>query len=147
MKKKKRDPRITSKIMSCIPSKGTRPEITLGKELWKNGLRYRKHYKIAGRPDFVLVSKKIAIFVDGDFWHGNNWRLRGLKSLSAELSSYKKFWRDKIKNNIQRDNKANKELRKNGWHTLRFWESDLKKKPAKIVKKILKAYGTRNPSL
>jgi len=133
--------------MSCIPSKGTRPEIALGKELWENGLRYRKHYKIAGCPDFAIVSKKIAIFVDGDFWHGNNWKLRGLKSLDRELAGYKKFWKNKIKNNIRRDKKVNDELRKNGWKVLRYWESDLKKKPQKIIHDISRVYHARKPSL
>lgn len=133
--------------MSCIPSKGTRPEIYLGKILSREGIRYRKHYKIAGRPDFAIVAKKIAIFVDGDFWHGHNWKLRGFKSLKAELASYKKFWANKIENNIRRDIKANKELRKNGWKVLRFWESDLKRRSDKIVKKILRIYHVRKPVL
>lgn len=133
--------------MSYIPSKGTRPEIALGKELWKNGLRYRKHYKIVGRPDFAIVSNKIAIFVDGDFWHGNNWKLRGLGSLKHELSTYKKFWRDKIKKNIRRDDKANQELKRNGWRVMRFWESDLKKNLDKIITRILKVYDKRKPAL
>ena len=70
--RKGRDPKVTSRIMSSIHSKNTRPEILFGKILWKNNLRYRKHYAIAGKPDFVIVSSKLAIFVDGDFWHGNN---------------------------------------------------------------------------
>lgn len=124
--------------MSSIPSKGTRPEITLGKLLWSNGIRYRKHYKIAGKPDFVVVSKRVAVFVDGDFWHGNNWRLRGIESLEKELSSYKKFWRDKIKGNMARDKDVTKQLRKEGWKVIRCWESDIKNHPTKVVEKILR---------
>ena len=133
--------------MSCIPSKGTRPEIRLGKILRENGIRYKKHYKTAGRPDFVIMTKKIAIFVDGDFWHGHNWKLRGFKSLRAELASYKKFWANKIRNNIKRDKKVNGLLRKDGWRVLRFWESDLKRKSDKIIKKILFVYKARKPAL
>jgi len=133
--------------MSCIPSKGTRPEICLGKILRKNGIRYKKHYKTAGRPDFAIMTKKIAIFVDGDFWHGHNWKLRGFKSLRAELASYKKFWANKIRDNIKRDKKVNGLLRKDGWRVLRFWESDLKRKPDKIIKKILFVYKARKPAL
>ena len=92
-----RNKEITSKIMSNIPSKNTKPEMALGKAMHINGLRYRKHYKIYGKPDFVFVNRKIAIFVDGDFWHGNNWRLRGMKSSSEELDSYSPYWKDKIK--------------------------------------------------
>jgi len=132
--------------MASIPSKGTRPEIYLGKILSGEGIRYRKHYKVAGRPDFAIVAKKIAIFVDGDFWHGHNWKLRGFKSLRAELASYKKFWADKIRNNIRRDIRANKDLRKAGWKVLRFWESDLKRRPDKIITKILSVYHARKPA-
>jgi len=133
--------------MSSIPSKDTRPEIFLGKILRKNNIRYKKHYKIAGRPDLAIISKKIAIFVDGDFWHGHNWKLRGFKNLKAELASYKKFWANKIKTNIKRDNKANKILKIAGWRVLRFWESDLKRNPDRILKKILRVYRTRKPAL
>jgi len=131
--------------MSCIPSKNTRPELLLGKILRRNGVRYKKHYKIIGCPDFAIVFKKIAIFLDGDFWHGHNWKLRGFKSSKAELASYKKFWANKIVSNVKRDTKANKALVKDGWKVLRFWESDLKRNPDKIIKKILHVYETRKP--
>ena len=133
--------------MSCIPSKDTRPEIVLGKILWRSGIRYRKHYKIVGRPDFVIVSKRIAIFVDGDFWHGHNWKLRGFRNLTEELATYKKFWVSKITNNIKRDIKVNNILKKDNWKVIRLWESDLKKNPDKIMRKILKAYELRKPAL
>jgi DNA mismatch endonuclease (patch repair protein) len=134
---KTRDPRVTSRIMACIPSKNTRPEISLGRLLWKAGVRYRKHYKIPGKPDFAIVSKKVAIFVDGDFWHGNNWRLRGIASQKKELSGYKRFWREKISRNIERDKDINAKLKKEKWKVIRCWESDLKKSPLKAVSKIL----------
>lgn len=139
-----RDRKITSKIMSSIPSKNTKPELLLGSELWARGLRYRKHYKITGKPDFVFVRKKIAVFCDGDFWHGNNWRVRGFKSRSDELKSYKKFWREKIKRNVERDKIVNKELRKKGWTVMRFWESSIKKDTSKVAEKILKKYEEKN---
>jgi DNA mismatch endonuclease (patch repair protein) len=133
--------------MACIPSKDTRPEILLDKILRENGIRHKKHYKVAGRPDFAIIDKKIAIFVDGDFWHGHNWKLRGFKSLKVELASYKKFWANKIRNNIKRDKKANRLLRKDGWKVLRFWESNLKRRPDKIIRKILLIYKARKPAL
>ena len=147
MSAKERNPIVTSRIMSCIHSKNTRPEILLGKLLWRQGIRYRKHYEIAGRPDFVVVSRRVAIFVDGDFWHGHNWKLRGFKNLKAELASYKKFWANKIRNNIKRDKNANKLLRKDGWRVLRFWESELKRRPDKIIKKILLVHQACKPAL
>jgi DNA mismatch endonuclease (patch repair protein) len=133
--------------MSCIHSKNTRPEVALGKLIWRKGIRYRKHYKIPGRPDFVVVSRKIAIFVDGDFWHGHNWKLRGFKDLNAELASYKKFWRNKIRNNIARDQRVNMNLRKYKWKVVRVWESDVKRDPDKVAKKIVKIYKSHRPAL
>lgn len=147
MSVKKRNPKVTSRIMSCIPSKNTRPEIVLGKILWDKGIRYRKHYNIPGRPDFVIVSNRMAIFVDGDFWHGHNWKLRGFRNLAEELATYKKFWVNKITSNIKRDARVNDALKKDKWKVLRFWESDLKKSPDKIIRKILTTYEASKPAL
>ena len=91
-----RSPETTYRIMSAVKSKDTEPERILGKHMWKLGLRYRKHYKILGKPDFVFIGNKIAVFCDGDFWHGNNWKLRGIKNFQEELRGYSSFWREKI---------------------------------------------------
>lgn len=134
---KKRNPKITSKIMSSIKSKDTKPELRLRKALWKNGFRYRVNYKkLPGKPDIVFTKKKVAIFVDGDFWHGNNWRLRGLSSLDEELSTYSDFWKTKITTNIARDQRVNEELKSQGWIVLRYWESDIKSNLDDILKDI-----------
>ncbi len=126
--------------MSAIKSKDTKPERLLGSALWKLGLRYRKHYQIIGKPDFVFPKVKLAVFCDGDFWHGNNWRLRGLKSLEEELASYSQFWSDKIRRNVERDKTINLHLQENGWTVLRFWESDIRKSPDDCAKKVSVAY-------
>ena len=132
-----RDTKITSKIMSSIKSKNTKPEITLRKLLWNKGYRYRINYKkVYGKPDIVFVRKKIAIFVDGDFWHGNNWKIRGLSSLEEELKSYKPFWKEKILRNIQRDLTVTNHLKNEGWVVLRYWESDIKKSIETILEEI-----------
>lgn len=132
-----RDKETTYRIMSAVKSKNTSPEKRLGRSLWKLGLRYRKNYKkLKGKPDFVFVSAKVAVFCDGDFWHGNNWRIRGLRSLKEELSKYSNFWRNKILNNIARDKEVNLVLKKNGWRVLRFWESEIKKTPYKYAQKV-----------
>ncbi|WP_448807869.1 very short patch repair endonuclease [Aminobacterium mobile] len=122
----KRDPHITSRIMSAIKSKDTKPEQLLGKALWRRGLRYRKHYKkLEGCPDFAFISAHVAVFCDGDFWHGNNWRLRNKKSLEDELSSYSPFWQEKIRRNIERDIEINKKLASLDWIVVRFWASQI----------------------
>ena len=113
--------------MSKIRSKNTKPEIILAKALRKNHIKFRRHPTIPGTPDFIIHGKKLVIFCDGDFWHGNNWRLRKLKSRAAEFSPTKKdYWTNKIKVNIIRDKKANKRLKKLNYKVLRFWESDIK---------------------
>jgi len=139
-----RDKIVTSKIMSSIKSKDTKPEKLLGSAMWRNGLRYRKHYNIKGKPDFVFLKRKIAVFCDGDFWHGNNWKIRGYGSLEKELKRYSKFWKQKITSNIERDKKVNQELRRSGWKVLRYWESDIRKNPDKIAIKIVKIISNLN---
>lgn len=133
----KRDPIITSKIMSKIRSKNTKPEIMIRRLLWEKGYRYRVHYRIKGKPDIVFIRKRVAIFIDGDFWHGNNWRLRGFESSEDELNTYSEFWRNKILRNIERDESISKELRDDGWVVLRYWESEIKKNPKIIVEEII----------
>ena len=122
-----RTPEITHKIMSAVKSKDTKPELALRQALWARGLRYRVNVKsLPGKPDIVFTRAKIAVFCDGDFWHGHNWAIRGLPSLEAELERYSQFWRDKILGNIKRDNESSAKLEEDGWRVLRFWESDIK---------------------
>ena len=113
--------------MSAVKSKDTRPELALRKELWRRGLRYRKNYKkLPGKPDIVFPRARLAVFCDGDFWHGHNWAIRGYGSLENELQRYSRAWADKITRNIQRDERTNEELEDVGWKVLRIWESDIK---------------------
>lgn len=127
MDRKKRDPAVTHKIMSAVKSKDTRPELRLRKALWHEGLRYRVNYKkLPGKPDIVFTKWKVAVFCDGDFWHGHNWAIRGLNNLQEELSSYSQYWRDKIIRNIERDNENDRALKALGWKVIRIWESEIK---------------------
>jgi len=127
-KKIRYSPETIHKKMAAVKSKNTGPERILGKAMWKIGLRYRKHYKITGTPDFVFVSAKIAVFCDGDFWHGNGWRIRGFKNRKVEQATYSHFWAEKVRQNIERDKRINRKLRKEGWLVLRFWESKIRQK-------------------
>lgn len=116
--------------MSRIRSKNTSLEVNFRKLLWKNGLRgYRIHYSLPGKPDIVFVSKRIAIFLDGDFWHGYNWKKLG-------KIPPKKYWQGKIQKNIDRAKKYNRQLKKEGWIVLRFWEHEILNKPDYCIKKI-----------
>ena len=116
--------------MSKIRHKNTSLEINFRKLLWKNGLNgSRIHYNLPGKPDIVFVSKKIVIFLDGGFWHGYNWKKLG-------KIPPKKYWQGKIQKNIDRAKKYNKQLKKDGWKVLRFWEHDIKKNPERCIKKV-----------
>lgn len=115
-------PEQRKRNMQANKSQGTKIEIILGKALWSFGYRYRKNDKtVYGKPDFVFKSKKIAIFCDGEFWHGKDWDIH-----KNDHKSNQKFWIDKIENNILRDKVVNKTLEDEGWTVLRFWESDIK---------------------
>ena len=130
-----RDPEITHKIMSSIRSKDTKPEMLIRRALWKKGMRYRVAVKeLPGKPDIVFTKAKIAIFCDGDYWHGHNWALRGLSSLDEELTHYSEYWRNKIRKNVERDLENTKKLESSGWRVLRFWESEIKKDPEGCIK-------------
>ena len=81
----------------------------------------------------------VAVFCDGDYWHGHNWAVRGLSSLEEELSGYSEYWKEKILRNIERDEENNKALRALGWTVVRIWESDIKKDLDGCVKEVQEA--------
>ena len=126
--RKPRTRETTSKIMRAVKSKDSKAERALAKAMWAKGLRYRKHVKgIAGTPDFAFIGPKIAVFCDGDFWHGRGWEKRGFKSWEEQFTRIKtsKFWRDKILANMERDKRVNRQLEEQGWIVFRFLESDI----------------------
>ncbi len=136
-----RAPETTHKIMSAIKSRDTRPELALRKELWRRGLRYRKNYKrLPGKPDIVFLGVRLAVFCDGDFWHGHNWAIRGYGSLEEELRRYSKAWAGKIARNIQRDARVDQELEAMGWRVLRIWESEIKEDVKRCGDRVEYAY-------
>ncbi|MBF0504827.1 MAG: very short patch repair endonuclease [Candidatus Omnitrophica bacterium] len=132
---KKRSARVTSHIMSCIPSSKTKMEEGMSKELWKCGIRgYRRNVKtIIGRPDFVWPRRKVIVFCDSSFWHGYEFR-----KLTTKIKSNTDYWIPKIKRNIQRDKICTKQLNKEGWIVLRFWDFQIKENIGKCVRKIKK---------
>ena len=139
-----RDSATVSNNMRKIHSKDTSIELLLRKALWHKGYRYRKNYKaLPGSPDIVLTKYKIAIFCDGDFWHGHNWAVRGMASLEEELNSYSEFWRSKILSNIERDSKNTLALTESGWIVIRLWESDIRKDLTSCITTIIETYKQR----
>lgn len=112
-----------SELMGKIKSQNTKPELKLKKALWNLGFRYRKNLKkLPGSPDIVYTKHKLAIFVDGEFWHGYNWVEKKTK-----IKTNQDFWIPKIERNIQRDLQNNQLLTDAGWYVIRFWEHELKK--------------------
>ncbi len=133
-----RDPEVTSRIMAAVRSRDTRPEVALRSMLWRRGLRFRVRSKLTGKPDIVFSSARLAIFVDGDFWHGNAWRTRGLPSFEAQFKKLNNavFWRTKIETNMARDQHVNAELSASGWQVYRVLESRLKDEPDLVADEI-----------
>jgi DNA mismatch endonuclease (patch repair protein) len=117
----------TSRIMAAVRNRDTGPELALRKELHRRGLRYRLRAPLPGRPDLTFPGSRVAVFVDGDYWHGNMWRLRGAVSFEAYFDTHANpdFWRAKITRNIKRDRAVERELTMGDWRVLRVWESDL----------------------
>ena len=109
--------------MRRIKNKDSVIELTLRRELWKRGLRYRKNVKtIFGKPDIAFIGKKVAVFCDSEFWHGYAWEIS-----KEDFQSNQDFWIAKIERNIQRDKEVTEHLRKEGWIVLRFWGKEIKR--------------------
>jgi len=112
-----------SYIMSRVRSKDTSIEVSLRKALWGAGIRYRKNYReIPGTPDIAITKYQIAIFCDGEFWHGKDWEAK-----KGKLKSNREYWIDKIERNINRDRETDRDLYGMGWVVLRFWGLDILK--------------------
>jgi len=120
--------------MAAIRSKNAKAEILLRKTLTQKGVRYRLHGNLAGRPDLIFMRAKIAVFCDGDFWHGRNWKKRKQKGFNVRSS----YWVKKIESNIARDRQVNADLRKARWTALRYWESEIRNDVEKICDSIMR---------
>lgn len=110
-----------SKIMGKIRGKNTKMELVFRKALWKKGIRYRINDKtLPGKPDVAIKKYKLAIFIDGEFWHGYNWFAR-----RECIKTNKNFWIPKIERNIQRDHEVNNQLKEMGYTVFRFWTNEI----------------------
>jgi DNA mismatch endonuclease, patch repair protein len=126
---------VRSRIMAAVHSRGnTTTELPLAKLLWAAGLRgYRKHWPVTGKPDFAWPARKVAVFVDGCFWHG--CRCKYLPRTNTE------FWRSKIETNKRRDRQVTKALRSEGWTVIRIKECAVRKQAT--LTRIAKAVDAR----
>lgn len=123
--------------MSRIRSSNTRPEITLRKALWHKGLRYRIRSKVLGKPDIAFVSSKVAVFVDGCFWH-----CCPMHSVRPQTNT--RFWVNKLHRNSERDAEVNAKLAKLGWRVLRFWEHEVEDDAEAVASRIASVIKRRS---
>lgn len=133
-------PETRSAVMSRIKGKGTGPERLLEDALLTRGGDFERHARdLPGRPDFVFRSSRVAVFVDGDFWHGHRfaeWRMK-----LAEK------WELKIAGNITRDRRNRRALRAAGWSVLTIWEHRVRRDPAGAARRVLAAVARRTASI
>lgn len=121
-------PEKRSWVMSKIRGRNTKIDMRMKNLLSEIGCRHVMYPKMFGNPDFIIPAEKIAIFCDGDFWHGYKYE--------EKKKPAKKFWRDKIEGNMRRDRRITRKLRYDGWSVLRFWEHDIENKPDKCKRRI-----------
>ena len=130
-------PETRSAVMSRIRGKGTKPELAVEARLAAKGIAFETHARdLPGRPDIVIREARVAVFVDGDFWHGRDfeeWRLK----LSEK-------WEAKIAANIARDRRNRKALRAEGWRVIRIWERQVKADVARCARRIIRAMRSRS---
>ena len=118
--------------MSRIKGKDTRLEVRVRSELHRRGLRFRKHVKcLPGKPDIVFAGAKVAVFTDGDFWHGYRF-----PSWEHKVSD---FWKEKIYKNRERDAKTHRLLREMGWKVVRLWQHEIEKDFGVSINRIVSA--------
>lgn len=123
----------TRKRMSKVKLKNGKAEQILAKRLWHLGYRYRKNDKrLPGSPDIVIPKHRIAIFVDGEFWHGKDWDVR-----KSRLQRNKEYWIEKIEENIARDKRVDEQLRNMDWTPIHFWSKEVLRNPDLCVSDII----------
>jgi DNA mismatch endonuclease (patch repair protein) len=127
---------VRSKIMASVRTFGGTTERKMEKLLRKRGVRgFRKQWPVAGKPDFAWPKSKVALFVDGCFWHG-------CPRCDRPSRSNKKFWRSKIVSNRRRDARVARKLRNDGWSVLRVWECRIgeERTLARIMRAVCKSH-------
>lgn len=139
-----RDPAVTSRMMGRVRAKDSKAELALRRALHRAGLRYRLHARdVLGRPDIVIRSRRLAVFVDGDLWHGNpaEAHRRGRDSLADLFPTRTEWWMAKIARNMQRDREVTRTLNAAGWTVVRLWESEVLADPHEAARRVLQEAG------
>lgn len=144
----KRDEATTSRMMAAVRSTDTKAELALRHALHRLGIRYRVQARdVFGRPDIVIRKYRIAVFVDGDMWHGNEHVRRGLPNMEAMFPSNTQFWCDKIRRNMQRDREVSAQLDSEGWTVFRFWATDVQADPDSAARVVQETVARRRAEI
>lgn len=122
----------------------TRCEVKVRRFLWRAGARFRKNVaSLPGKPDIVFSGPRLAVFCDGDFWHGKDWDNRRSRLATGSNAPY---WLAKIERNRQRDRLNQQKLETEGWTVLRFWESEIHSDPRHVAERILETLARLDKS-
>lgn len=132
------DSKTRSRIMSSIRSKNTKVEMEFVEGLLSEGIDgFECHKKMLGNPDIVFEGERLAIFIDGDFWHGYNWISKGKLPPQG-------YWQEKITKNMERDRLVTSQLESEGWKVMRFWEHEVKADLSKCIITVTEAIRNRH---
>jgi DNA mismatch endonuclease (patch repair protein) len=132
-------PELRSRLMSRVRTRDTKPEILLRRALWAAGMRgWRLHPKtVRGRPDLAWLGRRVAVFVDGAFWHGHPDHYWGQSG---------KFWDEKIARNRARDSQINAELAESGWGVVRLWDFEVEREISPCIERVRSAWEAGDTS-
>lgn len=137
-------PRASEAARSASAKTDTRCELVLRRELWRRRLRYRLHARaLPGCPDIVFPTARVAVFCDGDFWHGRNLDDRLARLAQGHNGRY---WTAKVRRNVERDMEHTAALTTDGWVVLRLWESDILRDVVAAADSVARAVHSRSPS-
>lgn len=117
--------------MSRIRGRDTKPEVTLRSALWQLGLRFRKKSRLKGRPDIVFPKERVAVFVDGCFWHR-------CPEHQTRPQANAEFWEQKLSANVARDRRTDVQLEAEAWAVVRIWEHEVENDAAAAARRIRK---------
>lgn len=148
-KYKPRDASVTSAMMSRVRSRDSRAEVVLRSLLWRMGFRFRVHRAdLPGKPDVVFPRLRVALFVDGDFWHGRVLKEGGESSLRNVIRGERfAWWRDKLGRNVERDDRVCAILESEGWLVIRVWESTVLRDAEDAARAVARTLSKRRSEL
>jgi len=130
-----------SKVGRANRRANTKPELLLRRALTAQGLSYQSNVRaLLGAPDIVFFGTRVAVFCDGDFWHGRDWATRKGRLARGANGRY---WTAKIQRNIERDREITRQLRREGWLVIRVWEGNVRSSPERVARAIMKRMSAR----